>query len=52
MRLLEDPVVKNIAIQLNIKPSQVLLRFLLDKGISVIPKSKTPHRIIENSKVW
>ena len=51
MRLLEDPVVKKIATEVNKKPSQVLLRFLLDKGVSIIPKSKTPHRIIENSKV-
>lgn len=32
--------------------SQVLLRYHVQQGVSVIPKSDKPHHILENTKVW
>ncbi|KAI8520197.1 hypothetical protein Bbelb_034540 [Branchiostoma belcheri] len=47
-RVLEDPVVLDIAKNHGKTPAQVLLRYHLDRGIVVIPKSVTPSRIKEN----
>lgn len=49
--LLQDPVICAIAAELgvgHISPAQVVLRWHLQHGIVVIPKSQTPARIIEN----
>lgn len=46
--LLEDPVVKRIAEENNIKPGQVLINWALQRGTAVIPKSVTPERIRQN----
>ncbi|KAL5006661.1 hypothetical protein ScPMuIL_015467 [Solemya velum] len=45
---LEEPVVKDIAASKNKTPAQILLRFLLQRGVSVIPKSSNPVHIAEN----
>lgn len=45
---IESPVVQQIATAHNVSPAQVLLRFLLQRGIVVIPKSVKPDRINEN----
>lgn len=45
---LDDPVVQKIAESLRKSPAQVLLRFLLQRGIVVLPKSIKPHRMAEN----
>jgi len=45
---LEDNVVKEIAQKKNKSIAQILLRFLLQLGVGVIPKSATPSRIKEN----
>jgi len=45
---LDDPVVKKIAESNGKSPAQVLLRFLLQRGIVVLPKSIKPHRMAEN----
>ncbi|XP_019629581.1 PREDICTED: aldose reductase-like [Branchiostoma belcheri] len=50
-RVLEDPVVLDIAKNHGKTPAQVLLRYHLDRGIVIIPKSVTPSRIKENLQV-
>jgi aldehyde reductase len=50
--LLENPDVVKIADRLNVTPAQVLLRFLAQQGVVVIPKSVTPARIISNFKIF
>jgi len=45
---LEDPVVVAIATAHNITPAQVCLRFLLQRGIVVLPKSSQVLRMKEN----
>jgi diketogulonate reductase-like aldo/keto reductase len=45
---LGDPVVARIATATGRTPAQVLIRWSLQRGVSVIPKSSTPARIKEN----
>lgn len=49
---LKEPVIKEISQKRNKTPSQVILRFQLQRGICVIPKSVTASRIIENFEVF
>jgi diketogulonate reductase-like aldo/keto reductase len=49
---LDDPVVRGIAETHGKTPAQVLLRWGLDEGRSVIPKSTKPERIAENFDVF
>lgn len=46
--LLENPVVDRIAKKLNKSSAQILLRHLLQREISTIPKSTNPARLREN----
>jgi len=48
---LEDPIVMDIATSHNITPAQVLLRFLLQSGIVVLPKSVKASRMKENIQI-
>ncbi|CAL8075193.1 unnamed protein product [Calicophoron daubneyi] len=50
--LLLQPWLAAIAKKHNTTPAQVLLRWLLQREIIVIPKSVTPARIVENSKIF
>lgn len=50
-RLLEDPVVTAIAGAQGRSPAQVLIRWHLQSGHVVIPKSVTPERIRANAQV-
>ncbi|KAF3854322.1 hypothetical protein F7725_022377 [Dissostichus mawsoni] len=52
LRLLEDPVVADIAKKHRHSPAQVLLRFHVQQGVAVIPKSDKPHHILENTKIF
>src|SRR4051812_40255690 len=49
---LEDPVITKIAEAHGKTPAQVMLRWGLQHGRSVIPKSTKPHRIAENMDVF
>lgn len=49
---LEEPVLLEIAKSKNKTPSQVTLRFLLQRGLSVVPKSVKPSRIQENFQIF
>jgi len=50
--LLDDPVVQSIAAARGVTPAQAVLRWHLDLGNVVIPKSVTPARIAENLDVF
>ena len=49
---LEDPVITGIAQAHAKSPAQVMLRWHIQEGRSVIPKSTKPHRIAENFDVF
>jgi diketogulonate reductase-like aldo/keto reductase len=49
---LEDPTILGIADAHSKSPAQVMLRWHLQHGRSVIPKSTKPHRIAENFDVF
>ena len=49
---LQDPVIGEIARAHGKTPAQVMLRWHLQQGRSVIPKSTKPHRIAENFDVF
>jgi diketogulonate reductase-like aldo/keto reductase len=49
---LEDPTILQIAEAHSRSPAQVMLRWHLQQGRSVIPKSTKPHRIAENFDVF
>lgn len=50
--VLDDPVVVSIAGRHRVTPAQVVLRWHLDLGTLVIPKSVTPERIRANADVF
>ncbi len=47
-RVLQDPVVLEIAASKNVTPGQVLISWALHRGTAVIPKSVNPGRIAQN----
>ncbi|MFN3318620.1 MAG: aldo/keto reductase [Allorhizobium sp.] len=51
-KLLGHPVIAEIAQKLGRTPAQVIIRWHIENGLVVIPKSVTPSRIVENFKVF
>ncbi|XP_008205329.1 glyoxal reductase isoform X2 [Nasonia vitripennis] len=49
--LLEDPVVKKIASELNVSPARVLLKWALQRGLGIIPKAIKSDHIKDNIKL-
>lgn len=50
--LLQDPVCLQLAEKYQKTPAQIVLRWDLQQNVLVIPKSVTPHRILENSEIF
>jgi diketogulonate reductase-like aldo/keto reductase len=51
-RRLSDPTIARIAAEVGRSPAQVLIRWSLQKGFIVIPRSSRPARIAENAAVF
>lgn len=51
-RLLEEPVLAEIAAGYNKTLAQVIIRWHLQQDLIVIPKSVTPSRIVENADIY
>ena len=50
--LLKDPVIVKIAERHHKSPAQVILRWHLQEGLSVIPGSRNPQHIMENARIF
>lgn len=50
--LVNDPRIKSLADYLKVTPAQVILRWNLQRGVVVIPKSVRAERIKENSQLF
>ncbi|XP_057692912.1 1,5-anhydro-D-fructose reductase isoform X2 [Corythoichthys intestinalis] len=50
--LLDEQLIANIARKYKRSPSQVLLRYYVQQGIAVIPRSYKSHHILENTKIF
>ena len=44
--------VQAVASRNNITPSQVLLKWAIQKGVVTIPRSSNPGRCVENAQSW
>ncbi|MEU5674319.1 aldo/keto reductase [Micromonospora sp. NPDC047753] len=51
-KVLDDPTVVDIAGQLDRSPAQVVLRWHVQRGDVIFPKSTTPKRIEENTRIF
>jgi len=51
-QILEDDTVRGVATEVGKSPAQVIIRWNIEHGVVVIPKSVTPSRIEENLNVF
>ncbi|GAB2477818.1 aldo/keto reductase [Jatrophihabitans fulvus] len=51
-KVLDDPIITSVAEKYGKTPAQVVLRWHLERGDIVFPKSTTPERIVENFAVF
>ncbi|WP_158861916.1 aldo/keto reductase [Leifsonia sp. AG29] len=51
-RILQDPTLERVASKHGVTPAQVVIRWELQLGVIVIPKSTTPERIRQNIDVF
>ncbi|CEF66811.1 Alcohol dehydrogenase [NADP(+)] [Strongyloides ratti] len=49
---LEDPIVQKLSTKYSKTPAQILMRYLIQRGMAIIPKSTNEKRIIENSQIF
>ncbi len=49
---LTEPLIKEVADACGKSPAQVLLRWLLQRGICILPKSVKKHRMVENMDLF
>ena len=50
--LLKEPIIQDIAWKYSKTPAQVILRWMIQRNVPVIPKSVTPSRINSNNDIW
>ncbi len=51
-RVFDQKIIRELADKYGKTPAQIVIRWHLDSGLVVIPKSVTPSRIAENFDVW
>jgi 2,5-diketo-D-gluconate reductase A len=51
-KVLDDPTIREIAERVGKTPAQVVLRWHIERGDIVFPKSVTPERIVENISIF
>ncbi|KAK7109930.1 hypothetical protein V1264_013886 [Littorina saxatilis] len=51
-KLLTDATVQDVANRVNRTPAQVLLRWAVQQGVGILPKSTNPNHIKENSDIF
>ena len=49
---MDDPTIQHLAMEHKQTPAQILIRFAIQRGTFVIPKSTNKERIIENGNVF
>jgi len=51
-RVLDDPVINDIAAALDVTAADCCIRYQIERGVVVIPKSVKRHRIRSNFEIW
>lgn len=51
-RVLNDPLIVELADKYQVSPAQICLRFALQKGIHPIPKASTRERMLQNQDIF